>query len=67
MELLALVILTFVCLVIETTRKFGLILFFLLFLAFPLTVLCLSAIVIHFINRNNLKRSKYYDPPKLPK
>ena len=66
MEFITLTVITFVCLLFETTRKFGMFLFIFLFLAFPLTVISLAAIVIHFINRHKLKRTKHYVPPSLP-
>ena len=66
MEFITLTVITFVCLLFETTRKFGMFLFIFLFLAFPLTVISLAAIAIHFINRQKLKRTKHYVPPTLP-
>ncbi len=67
MEFIALTVITFVCLLLETTRKFGIALFILLFLAYPLTLIMLVAIVIHLINRHKLKRTKQYVPPTLPR
>ena len=67
MEFITLTVITFVCLIFETTRKFGIALFILLFLAYPLTLITLAAIVIHFINRQKLKRTKHYVPPTLPR
>lgn len=67
MEFIALTVITFMCLLLESTRKFGIALFILLFLAFPLTVIALAAIAIHFINRHKLKRTRHYVPPTLPR
>jgi len=67
MEFITLTVITFLCLLFETTRKFGIVLFILLFLAFPLTVISLAAITIHFINRHKHKRTKHYVPPTLPR
>lgn len=67
MEFIALTVITFVCLILETTRKYGIALFILLFLAYPLTLITLAAIVIHFINRHKLKRTKHYVQPTLPR
>lgn len=66
MEFITLTVITFVCLLFESTRKFGMFLFIFLFLAFPLTVISLAAIVIYLINRHNLKGTKHYVPPTLP-
>lgn len=66
MEFITLTVITFVCLIFESTRKFGIFLFIFLFLAFPLTVISLAAIVIYLINRHNLKGTKHYVPPTLP-
>ena len=66
MEFITLTVITFLCLLFETTRKFGMLLFVLLFLAFPLCFISLAAIVIHFINRQKLKRTKHYVQPILP-
>ena len=66
MEFITLTVITFVCLLFETTRKFGMFLFIFLFLAFPLTVISLAAIAIHFINRQKFKGTKHYVPPTLP-
>lgn len=67
MEFITLVVITFVCMLFETTRKFGIVLFILVFLAFPLSFISLAAIAIHFINRQKRKRRKYYVPPTLPR
>lgn len=67
MEFITLTVITFLCLLFESTRKFGIFLFIILFLAFPLTVISLAAIVVHFINRHKLKRTKHYVPPTLPR
>lgn len=67
MEFITLTVITFVCLFFETTRKFGIVLFILLFLAFPLSLISLAAIAIHFINRHNYKRTKHDLPPRLPR
>lgn len=67
MEFITLLVITFLCLLFESTRKFGIILFILLFLAFPLTFISLAAITIHFIHKHNLKRRKTYVLPTLPR
>lgn len=67
MEFITLTVITFVCLLFESTRKFGIVLFVLLFIAFPLSFISLTAVVIHFINRQKLKRRKLYVPPTLPR
>lgn len=51
MEFITLVVITFACLLSESTRKFGYVLFMLLFLAFPLSVISMTAITIYLINR----------------
>lgn len=51
MEFIALIVIIFVCLLSETTRKLGVFLFILLYLAYPITSIALTAILIHFINR----------------
>lgn len=66
MEFITLTVITFVCLLFETTRKYGMFLFIVLFVAFPLSFISLAAIVIHFINRQRLKRRNIYVPPTLP-
>ena len=66
MEFITLAVITFVCLLFETTQKFGMFLFVILFLAFPLTFICLAAIVIHLINRYKFNRRMFYTPTFLP-
>lgn len=51
MEFITLTVITCLCLSFDTTRKFGIFLLILLFITFPLTVIALTAIVIHFTNR----------------
>ncbi len=67
MEFITLLAIAWLCLLFETTRKFGIGLLALLFLAFPLGCIALAAIVVHFINRYKFKRSKQYVQPTLPR
>lgn len=53
MEFITLLVIAFLCLISEGTRKFGIALIILLFIAFPLTCIALTAITIFLINRNN--------------
>lgn len=65
MEFITLVVIALLCLISEATRKMAIVLFALLFLAFPLTSIALLAIVIYITNK--LNRRNYYEPPKLPR
>jgi len=67
MEFITLTVITFACLLSDATRKFGIVLFIILFLAFPLTFISLAAIATYFINRYKHKRTKHYVPPTLPR
>jgi hypothetical protein len=67
MEFITLAVISFICLLFESTRKFGCALFIVLFVVFPLSFIALAAITIHFINRQQLKRRKHYVPPTLPR
>lgn len=65
MEFITLLVIAFLCLLSRHTRKFGIVLVALLFLAFPLTFIALMAIAIYTINK--LTRMKLYEPPTLPR
>lgn len=67
MEFITLLVITFACLLSDSTRKFGTVLLILLFLAYPLTFITLTAIALYFINRHNPERTKHYEPPTLPR
>ncbi len=67
MEIITLVVIALLCLISKNFRKFALVLFALLLLAYPfifITVLVI-VIVIHFINKS--KQRKLYVPPTLPR
>lgn len=67
MEFITLVVIALLCLISKNFRKFALVLFALLLLAFPFTFITVLviAIVIHFINKS--KQRKLYVPPTLPR
>jgi hypothetical protein len=65
MEFVTLLVIALLCLLSENTRTFSLVLFVLLFLAFPLTFIAALAILIYYFNKP--KRMKLYEPPKLPR
>ncbi len=65
MEFITLLVIAFLCLLSGHTRKFGIVLVALLFLAFPLTFIALMAIAIYTINK--FTRMKLYEPPTLPR
>lgn len=64
MEFVTLLVIAFLCLLSENTRNFSLVLFALLFLAFPLTFISLLTTAIYFINKHN--RRNLYVQPTLP-
>jgi hypothetical protein len=67
MEFITLVVIALLCLISKKTRKFALVLFALLLLAYPFIFITLLviAIVIHLINKS--KQRKHYVPPTLPR
>lgn len=67
MGFITLTVIILLCLLFDTTRNFGFLLFILLFLTYPLTVIALVAIAIHFINRHTIERTTHYEPPTLPR
>ena len=67
MELITLIVITFLCLLSKKTRKFAYVLLVLLLLAYPFTFIAVLtiALVIQFINKSKLR--KLYEPPTLPR
>lgn len=67
MEFITFVVIALLCLISKNFRKFALVLFALLLLAFPFTFITLLVIafVIHFINKS--KQRKHYVLPTLPR
>ena len=65
MEFVTLLVIAFLCLLSDNTRTYALVLFTLLFLAFPLTFIAVLAVFIYTINK--LTKRKLYEPPTLPR
>lgn len=65
MEFITLLVIALLCLLSRHTRKFGIGLVVLLFIAFPLACIALLAIAIYTINK--LTQRKLYVHPTLPR
>ena len=66
MEFITLLVIALLCLLSDHTRKFGIFLVALLFLAFPLACITLLALAIYTINKFTIKRN-HHAQPRLPK